>query len=330
MERAENGCFSALLRFSAMFLLVLAAGSLSGCPRERPADHPNSSQSSGSLSPLSVIKRAVVEPDPILRDEPVEVTIDVDESHTAEFNYEYQWFVNRVPVHGATNAEFDSQPLHRGDVVYVEIIGSNEKGERASYRTAGVSVVNAPPVVEKVVLEHDLVHRRLIAKAEASDADHDDIRLMYRWWRNDEILSEGATEFLDVAGVAENDVVTVEVIPHDNEGAGESVKARPLVGSNNAPTIVSRPNMISNLELYEYAVEAKDPEGDAVSFELETGPTGMVIDRSSGHVTWKIPPSVQSSHHVKIIAADTKGARSWQEFDLSVPAPPEKAGVPAG
>ena len=88
--------------------------------------------------------------------------------------------------------------------------------------------------------------------------------------------------------------------------------------------------MMSNAEVYEYAVEAKDPEGDAVSFELEAGPTGMVIDRTSGRVIWKVPLSVRGTHHVKIVAADTKGARSWQEFDLSIPAATEKADLPAG
>jgi hypothetical protein len=45
----------------------------------------------------------------------------------------------------------------------------------------------------------------------------------------------------------------------------------------------------------------------------------MVIDKTSGRVTWKVPASLQGTHHVKIVAADGKGARSWQEFDLSIP-----------
>ncbi|HKR80204.1 MAG TPA: hypothetical protein VJR69_10925 [Nitrospira sp.] len=275
--------FSALPLLSLLVFLALASGSLAGCPRERPADHLSSSQAPGPLSPPSLIKRAVVEPDPILRDEPVKVTIDVDENGGRELKYEYQWLINRVAVHGATATEFEPEGLRRGDVVHVEITGTNEKGERAFHRTPGVTVGNAPPIIEHVV-EQDLARRRLIAKVEASDADDDEIHLVYRWWRNDKMVSEGATDTFD-AGVAENDVVTVEVIPHDIEGAGESVKARPLVGSNNPPNIVSHPNMMSNVELYEYAVEAKDPEGDAVIFELETGPTGMVIDRTIGRVT---------------------------------------------
>lgn len=322
--------FSALHVFCLSSFLVVAATIFSACPGERPADRVSSSQTVGLLSPLSIIKRAVIEPDPILRDELVTINVDTDGSRTEELKYQYQWFVNRVAVHGATAAEYDPDALHRGDVIYVEITGTNEKGERASYRTPAVTVGNAPPVAEHVVLEHDPARRRLMVKVEASDADHDDIRFVYRWWRNDKVVSEGPTDSFDAAGLAENDVVTVEVIPYDSEGAGESVKARPLVGSNNAPNIVSHPNMMSSVELYEYSVEAKDPEGDAVVFELETGPAGMVIDRTSGRVVWKVPASLKGTHHVKIIASDTKGARSWQEFDLSIPTASEKAELPAG
>jgi hypothetical protein len=188
-----------------------------------------------------------------------------------------------------------------------------------------VTVGNAPPVVENVVLEQDLARRRLSAKVQASDADHDDIHFVFRWLRNDKVVSEGPKEGFEAASLGENDIVTVEVVPYDSEGAGEPFRARPLVGTNNAPNIVSHPNMMANAESYEYAVEAKDPEGDAVSFELETGPTGMVIDKASGRVTWKVPPSLHGTHHVKIVAADAKGARSWQEFDLSIPSSPGSA-----
>jgi hypothetical protein len=286
----------------------------------------NSSQSSSLLSPLSIIKSAVVGPNPILRDEPVTVAIDVEESRGKQLKYEYQWYINRVAVHGATTAAaLDSERFRRGDVVHVEIIGLNEKGERASYRTPAVTIPNAPPNIAKVVIEHDLQQRRILAKVDASDPYHDDIHFHYRWLRNDKLVSEGPKEVLETATLAENDVVTVEVIPYDGEGVGEPVRATPLVGSNNAPHIMSHPNMMSNAELYEYAVEAKDPEGDAISFELEGAPAGMVIDKVSGRVTWKVPPSLKGTHHVKIVAADGKGARSWQEFDLTVPTAPLSA-----
>ena len=317
--RAEKQIFSALQSCSILLLVTLAMSPLPGCSRERSADHASVSQQAGALSPLSLIKTAVVEPNPIVRDEPIEIDLDVDERAGDELTYAYQWYINRVAVHGATSQTFDGANLRRGDVVHAEVIGFNEQGQRAAYRTAGVTVENAPPVIQKVAIEHDLPQRRLLAKVEASDADHDDIRFVYRWYRNDKVVSEGSTEVLDAASLADKDVVTVEVIPYDGDGPGEPVRATPLVGTNNAPNIVSHPNMMANAEHYEYAVEAKDPEGDAVVFELETGPAGMVIDKASGRVMWNVPPSLKGTHHVKIVVADVKGARSWQEFDLSIP-----------
>ena len=327
-ERAEKRSFSALCPFSIFFLLALASSILSGCSRERPADSSASAQPAGALSRLSIIKSAAVVPALVLRDSPIEVDVDVDESRGEVLTYEYQWFINRVAVHGATTEAFDSANLRRGDVIHVEIIGADEKGKRASYRTPAVTVVNTPPVIKNVVIEHDLPHRRLVAKVQASDADQDDIHFVFRWLRNVKLVSEGPKETFEAASLAENDVVTVEVIPYDGDGAGEPVRAAPLVGSNNAPNIVSHPNEMANAELYEYAVEAKDPEGDAVVFELETGPAGMVIDKASGRVVWKVPPSLKGAHHVKIVAADAKGARSWQEFDLSIPASPGREATP--
>ncbi len=317
-DGAEKRRFSARRLFSIFFLLALASSTLfHGCSRERPAHHVSPSQSPGALSALAIIRSAVVEPDPILRDAPIEVAVEVDESLGEELTYEYQWYINRVAVHGATDPVFDPTSLRRGDVVHVEIIGSNEKGERASYRTPAATVANAPPIVENVVLEQDLPHRRLVAKVEASDGDQDDIHFVFRWLRNDKIVSEGPASVFDAAGIAEKDLITVEVTPHDSDGAGIPVRATPLMAGNNAPNIVSRPAIVANAELYEYAVEAKDPDGDPVFYELEKGPNGMAIDRTTGHLVWKVSPG---THRVKVVAADGRGAKGWQEFDLAIPA----------
>lgn len=323
--RAEERSFSALRSFSLLCCLALASGAaLTGCSRERHEERSGLSPVSGTLSQISLIKHASLSPNPITRDAAINVELDVGDERQESLRFEYQWFINRVPVQGAVTAALDPSGLRRGDVVSVEIIGANEQGERASYRAPAATAPNAPPIVQSIVLEQDLSQRRLTAKVRASDADQDDIHFVYRWLRNEKVVAEGPKEVFDAASLAENDVVTVEVIPHDDDGPGTPVRAKPMVGSNNAPNIVSHPNMMANAELYEYAVEAKDPEGEAVSYELEIGPPGMVIDKASGRVVWKVPSSLKGIHHVKIVVADAKGARSWQEFDLSIPTNPEK------
>ena len=97
-------------------------------------------------------------------------------------------------------------------------------------------------------------------------------------------------------------------------------RATPLVVGNNPPRILSQPSVVTNPGSYEYMVEARDPDGDIVSFELETAPQGMTIDHATGRLVWKISPPISGTHHVKLIVLDGQGARGWQEFDLTAPA----------
>jgi hypothetical protein len=317
-QGAEKHLFSASCRSLSLFLVLsCAVQALAGCSREESHAISVKSEATGSLSPVSLIISATVIPNPVIRDAPMKVAIESDERPPENLTYDYQWLINRIPVHGATSASFDPSHLRRGDVISLDIIGLNGRGERSLYRTPSVTVMNAKPIVHKVVLEHDSSHRRVLAKVEASDDDQDDIHFVFRWLRNDKIVSEGPASVFDAAALAEKDVVTVEVTPHDGDGAGESVRATPMMAGNNAPNIVSQPAIVANAALYEYAVEAKDPDGDPIFYELEEGPSGMVIDRTTGHLVWKMLPG---THRVKVVAADGRGAKGWQEFDLAIPA----------
>ncbi len=188
-----------------------------------------------------------------------------------------------------------------------------------------MTVPNAPPVIRSVALEQEITPAgsRLLAKVEASDADQDDIQFQFRWLRNDKVVSEGSENTVVLSELAQSDIVTVEATPYDSDGAGKPLRAAPLVVGNNPPRILSVPMMMSSAEIYEYAVRAEDPDGDPVSFELEGAPSGMTIDRATGQVVWRPGVGISVTHHVKIIAADGKGARVWQEFDVSVPTTPQ-------
>ena len=75
---------------------------------------------------------------------------------------------------------------------------------------------------------------------------------------------------------------------------------------------------------------AKDPEGNAVIFELETAQTGMVIGRTTGRVTRKVPSSLKGTHRVKIVVADSKGVRSWQDLIYRYQRRPARLNFPPG
>jgi hypothetical protein len=261
----------------------------------------------------------------MVRSTPLTALIEKDGAQGEASSYRYQWFVNKIAVQGATTSSFDTSTLHRGDRIHVVVTGSNVKGDGGSLQASPVTVPNAPPVIRSVALEQEVTSAgsRLLARVEASDADQDDIQFQFRWLRNDKVVSEGSENTVVLSELAQSDIVTVEATPYDSDGAGKPLRAAPLVVGNNPPRILSVPMMMSSAEIYEYAVRAEDPDGDPVSFELEGAPSGMTIDRAAGQVVWRPGVGISGTHHVKIIAADGKGARVWQEFDVSVPTTPQ-------
>ena len=325
-EAGRDFPLPALLDTSPMVLVLLVALTVfAGCSRPDDRNSTPVSQRTPDQASFSGIRNVAIVPNPMVRTTPLTVVIEKDGAQEEASSYRYQWFVNKIAVQGATVSSLDTSTLHRGDRVHVVVTRSDVKRESVSFESSSVTVPNAPPVIRSVALEQEVTSAgsRLLAKVEAFDADQDDIQFQFRWLRNDKVVLEGAESTVVLSELAQSDIVAVEATPYDHDGAGKSLRAAPLVVGNNPPKILSAPMMMSSGELYEYAVRAEDPDGDPVSFGLESGPSGMTMDSAAGQVVWRPGTGISGTHHVKIIAADGKGARTWQEFDVSVPTTPQ-------
>jgi RHS repeat-associated protein len=92
-----------------------------------------------------------------------------------------------------------------------------------------------------------------------------------------------------------------------------------LTATNDAPSISSQPPSPAVVALpYQYQVRAQDPNGDALSFQLEAPPSGMAIDTQTGLVTWAPTSAQVGMHRVTIAVSDGRGATTRQAFDLPV------------
>ncbi|MEG4506100.1 putative Ig domain-containing protein [Microcoleus sp. F6_B4] len=88
--------------------------------------------------------------------------------------------------------------------------------------------------------------------------------------------------------------------------------------TNSAPTITSTPRLYAGLnQAYFYNLQANDPNGDPLTYTLETAPSGMTID-PQGRITWQPTPAFFGSNPVKISVSDGRGGISQQEFTLNV------------
>jgi hypothetical protein len=112
--------------------------------------------------------------------------------------------------------------------------------------------------------------------------------------------------------------VTVEVT--DEGGDGDSYTFIITVANvNDPPVFTSQPVITATEEIeYFYEVEAEDLDDDTLTYSLLSYPEGMVIDSSSGTISW-IPTNAQvGAIPVTVRIIDGKGGEAKQAFTINV------------
>ncbi len=322
-------CLPALPRVSQLGVIAFVVAACWGCSSS-PQDGSVVGASTKNNHPPAV-RLVTIVPNPLTLAGPISAHVVADDPDGSEPAKRFQWIVNGVTVLGATGPELDQSHAKRGDRVALEVVVSDGQAESAPYRTEPVIVVNTPPLVSHVTVEADVPEKgsRVLAKVEAVDPDRDEIHYSYRWWRNDKQVKDGEESVLDTTGFGRTDVVVVEVIARDQDAAAAPVRSVPSALGNSPPLIVSNPAALTNRDQYEYIVQAKDVDGDHVTYGLETGPPGMTIDRMTGQVSWKVTPGVAGTHRIKVMAEDGQGGTAWQEFELSIPSTAQSLTLPS-
>jgi large repetitive protein len=103
------------------------------------------------------------------------------------------------------------------------------------------------------------------------------------------------------------------------QGAVSTQTYNLVVGStpiNQAPTITSTPKFTADVNSpYQYQVVGTDPENNQITYALANAPTGMVIDASTGLITWSSP--TLGTTQIAITATDPSGAVATQGYTLT-------------
>ncbi len=303
---------------------------LLGCQQgEVGADNPNTKLITGNHPP--VVRAATLQPTPLVLTGPIVVFVDAQDVDRNPLSFRYLWIVNGQPVRNQDGEQLSPELLKRGDAVSVEIWPHDGMVEGRPFTTEPLVVGNSPPVVAHLAIEPESVSPgvRVQARADMSDVDRDLVRVSYRWWKNDALVQEGDEAELNTAGFSRGDTLSVEAVPFDGVQKGKAVRSVPIRMGNISPRIVSAPAKSIVNNRYDYQVEATDAESDVITFSLETAPPGMTIDEHKGSVSWQISPDQIGVHKVRILAKDSQGAITFQEFELNltaaVPAKPPGA-----
>lgn len=155
---------------------------------------------------------------------------------------------------------------------------------------------------------------------EASDADQDLLVYHLDVFPVGMIIDDASglvTWTPDAAQAGDHEVVVrVEDVRGDSASQTFTLHILP---PNSAPVIISDPitGAIAT-QPYNYKVLATDADGDALAFSLSQAPVGMLIDASSGEISWVPDEHQTGSHSVDILVEDSLGGFATQLYFISV------------
>jgi hypothetical protein len=94
------------------------------------------------------------------------------------------------------------------------------------------------------------------------------------------------------------------------------------IAQNQPPVFTSTPPTLGAVGvLYSYQATGRDPEGGALSFQLISGPSGMIVGQSTGLVQWTPTLGQVGNQGVEIKVFDPQGAGVSQTFTIGIPQP---------
>ncbi len=215
---------------------------------------------------------------------------------------------------------FDQVGQHPVEVTVVDARNASTH-QTFSVEVTDPNAGNAPPTITSVPSGVAVAGNVFTYQVEATDPDGDD--LSYRLERAIPAMTlddAGLFEWLPEAS-QEGETFVVDIIVEDGRGgsATQTLTLPVNAGANSPPTITSTPALSVNAgENYEYRLQASDPDGDTVSFRLDTAPIGMTM-AAGGLVQWTpTSPQVGRAHEVVVFAEDARGAVSTQSFSIAV------------
>jgi len=242
----------------------------------------------------------------------------------------YEWRRDGFVIENATGPRLAPGSFARGNEVKVMAIAGGDSTTAERRFSASVAVVNTAPSVTRVTVlpSSESGQAQVVATPEATDADGDAVRFHFKWFKNGRALPDtGAT--ISIASLGQGDRIVAEATASDGIDDSAPVRSNELPIDNRPPRFTSQPTAPGlKDDVFRYQAVATDDEGDALRYELVSGPQGMSMD-AGGNLTWTLPTGSdrKGEFPVTIRVVDTKGGEARQAFmvRLGVAAAPAAA-----
>ena len=221
------------------------------------------------------------------------------------------WLVNNAIVDGAATSQFLAKDAVRGDTIQAKAVLKDRE-----LLSNIVTIGNTLPEMTAIKLLPEVFKPgdTLYVAATGADADGDTVSFLYEWTKNG--APAGDTSSL-ANPLKRGDKISVKVTPYDGRECGlPRVIVREI--RNMPPVIIDHNEFTFNGSLCTYQVKASDPDGDVLSYSLESPPAGMTIDRSTGLLKWIVPPDFKGRQKVKIIVSDGNGGIATYDTEITI------------
>jgi hypothetical protein len=208
-----------------------------------------------------------------------------------------EWLLDGRPVESSLPNQLKLSEAKKGDMLQ-----ARARIRDREILSNQIEIVNAPPEITtlKLLTEVTKPGDALGVSVMGSDVDGDNVTFLYEWTIN----GQPAGTAKKIGGLAKRgDSVVVKVTPYDGESYGSAiVQSREI--QNQPPVIQAHGEFQFDGTRYTYPVKATDPDGDPLTYALESQSEGMTIDKSLGLLTWIVPAEFKGNTSVSVVVTD--------------------------
>ncbi len=172
--------------------------------------------------------------------------------------------------------------------------------------------------LEKAKLQLESIDNKDVLKVivlKTKGTDNKEITYKYEWSINGQPAGNGSDS---LSGFKRGDKVAVKVTPFDGETPGQS-RTLALGVQNTTPKVSQGKEPTYDGKIFTAQINVSDPDGDTLSYELLSGPEGMVIDKKSGMIHWAVKEGKEGDYPVKTKISDGHGGETTYELTVTIP-----------
>jgi len=206
--------------------------------------------------------------------------------------------------------------VHKTDETTAKKIDSTE-GQTFEAKSDVPSVTKARFQVETV---DNADHLKVVA--EGNMIGNAPVSFRYAWTKNGQPVEGGGDS---ISGFKRGDKVDVKITPYIGELLGQP-RTLSIDIKNSTPKVTEDKQVVFEGNVMKYQVKAKDPDGDTLTYALMDAPQGMMIDSSSGLISFPVKDDTPASISFKVKISDGNGAEIIYPLTMTAEKPaPEKA-----